>query len=106
MKYRNIRIRLTHIAGVGLVEISNLDQSHACDLGLADGEHRSCCVCCRPASPSPRQVSVEREPPEYVPEPVPDPAHDPRQFDSTGMFHWCPEVPLSQASVVSEPKVI
>ena len=26
---------------------------------------------------------------------------DPRKFDSTGMFHWCPEQPLSTCLVVS-----
>lgn len=26
---------------------------------------------------------------------------DPRKFDSTGMFHWCPEQPLSSCLVVS-----
>ena len=30
-----------------------------------------------------------------------DPHNDPRKFDSTGMFHWCPEQPLSTCLVVS-----
>lgn len=30
-----------------------------------------------------------------------DPTNDPRKFDSTGMFHWCPEQPLSTCLVVS-----
>jgi len=25
---------------------------------------------------------------------------DPRKFDSTGMFHWCPEQPLSVCLLV------
>lgn len=27
-------------------------------------------------------------------------ASDPRQFDSTGMFHWCPALPMSACVIV------
>ena len=34
--------------------------------------------------------------------PISSPADEPRKFDSTGMFHWCPDHPIHEIIMVSK----
>lgn len=61
--------------------------------------------CCRPSSPS-TPNATSPQPPEgdmmdSNQDNSLDPHNDPRKFDSTGMFHWCPERPIEDGFIVS-----
>jgi hypothetical protein len=56
----------------------------------------------RPTSPSKQQLPpIEKESVDTFNDQSVAPGEEPRKFDSTGMFHWCPNRTLEKSVMVS-----